>query len=333
MNLGVKLLFPQRFAKIRVFIPFVQTDSASNFCKIDESPFIMATLEKKSSAGFQWGAAFLVLVLAAFLLIPTPPVDKFYAIGFGICPQRAGHSYFLGETLLPGERALRAAIPFAGIVAPDVATKLPVEARMYGIFAGFLVTWLYSFLAGRGKTAVMPGPLILFTYVSFIALMGADGVNATIFDLNAAGLPVPFAYAPRLDVRFVTGWLCGIAMAGIILPVLNYCLWREAQSRALFEKWRELLPLLGVGALMLVLFASGSGLFYYPLAILAPAGILATVGSLNVVLVLTLGRKERVAANWREALNPLALALLFTLIELGVLSALRYAAFGWGEIG
>lgn len=287
---------------------------------------------EKSNGRVTWGAIVLGVALVAFLVVPMPLVDKFYAIGFGICPQRISHSYFLGETPLPAEASLRAALPLVNFVAPDQATKLPVEARMFGMFAGFLLTWVYAFAIGRGRAAAMPGPWILFTYISFIALMGVDGVNATLQDLHNAGLPIPFAYVPRLDVRFATGWLCGIAMAGIILPVVNYCLWRDATAEPMFVKWREILPLLGIGAGILVLLTTGSGLFYYPLAVLAPIGILTTLGSLNVVLVLTLGRRERVAANWREALNPIALALLLSLIELGLLSLVRYAAFGFGEI-
>lgn len=287
----------------------------------------------KSNTRLTWGAVVLSVAVVAFLLVPLPLVDKFYAIGFGICPQRAGHSYFMGETLLPGEAALRAALPFLNTIAPDVATKLPVEARMFGMFAGFLVTWLYSFLIGRGRAALMPNSLILFMYISFIAVMGVDGLNATVKDLHTAGLPIPYLYEPRLDIRFATGWLCGIAMAGIVLPVVNYCLWRDAESKELFDRFREVLPLLGIGAVLLALFTTGSGLLYYPVAWLAPVGILVTLGSLNVVLVLTLGRRERVAANWREALNPIALAVFLSLLELGVLSLVRYAAFGWGEIG
>jgi hypothetical protein len=280
-----------------------------------------------------WGGLVLLSALAVFFFFPLPLLDKLVAIGFGICPQRAGHSYFLGELLLPGEAALRAAVPSLGLFAPVQATKIPLEARMYGMFVGFMFTWLYSFALGRGKAALMPKPIILVVYVTFVAIMGFDGINATLYDLNTAGLPVPYAYLPRLDLRLVTGWLCGIALAGIILPVVNYCLWRDAQSVAMFEKLSEMLPLVGIGILSLVLFATGSGLFFYPLAILAPLGILVTLSCLNVVLVLSLGRRERVAANWREALNPLALALVLSLLELGLLSAVRYAAFGFAEIG
>jgi Predicted membrane protein (DUF2085) len=284
-------------------------------------------------SGAPWGATILVIGLVAFLFFPLPLLDKFYWVGFGICPQRAGHSYFLGETMLPGEEALRAAVPFLSVVAPDQGTKLPVEARMYGMFAGFLLTWLYSFAVGRGRAASMPGAIILLTYVCFISIMGFDGINATLFDLNNAGLPIPYLYAPHLELRFLTGWLCGIAIAGIVLPVVNYCLWRNAEPRALFERWREILPLLFVGGVIFVLMTTGSGLFFYPLAVLAPVGILATLAALNVVLVLTLGKQERVAANWREAMNPVTLALFLALLELSALSVVRWLTFGVGEIG
>lgn len=282
--------------------------------------------------GWAWGAVIITLVTVLYLLLPFPLTDKFYWVGFGICPQRPSHSFFLGGSELPGEAALRAALPALAVVAPTEPTKMPVEARMYGMFAGFLVTWLYTFLIGRGRAAAMPSPLILFTFVSFIALMALDGVNATLFDLNHAGLPIPFAYAPRLDLRFLTGWMCGIAMAGIILPVVNYCLWRDAEPRPLFARWRELTPLLLLGAGILLLQLTESGLFYYPLAVLAPVGILAILAALNAVLVLTLWQRERVAAEWWQALNPLALALFLTLLELGLLSLVRLAAFGAGEI-
>lgn len=293
----------------------------------------MNAIQNEKHLAHSWGMWILILALALFLLLPFPLVDKFYAIGFGICPQRTGHSYFLGQTFLPGEASLRAAIPFLNFLAPNAATKMPVEARMYGMFAGFLLTWLYSFLIRRGKAALMPRPLILFLYIVFIAVMGADGINATIKDLHDAGLPVPYLYEPRLDLRFVTGWLCGIAMAGIILPVVNFCLWRDATPNAMFERLREMFPLLGIGILILILLTTGSGIFYYPLAVLAPVGILAILACLNVVLVLTLQRRERIAENWRAIWNPLALALILSLIELGALSAVRYLAFGLAEIG
>jgi hypothetical protein len=286
----------------------------------------------KPTARLCWGAWFIAGLVALLILWPLPLVEKFYAIGFGICPQRPAHSYFLGGALLPGEAFLRAAVPLLDQLAPAIPTKLPVEARMYGMFAGFLLTWVYSFWRGRGRAALMPSPLFLAIFVGFIAVMGVDGVNATLFDLHNTGLPIAYAYTPRLDIRFLTGWLCGIAMAGLVLPVVNYCLWRDAELRPLFQRFRELLPLLGLGAVIWLLLTSGSALFFYPVAIMAPAGILTTIGALNVVLVLTLGKGERVAVNWLEALNPFAVALVMTLCELGVLSLLRWLAFGFAEI-
>jgi hypothetical protein len=280
-----------------------------------------------------WGALVLVILFVTFLFFPDTFIHKFYLIGFGICPQRASHSFFLGGARLPGEANLRAALPWLNALAPSEPTKLPVEARMFGMFAGFLLTWAFSLLRRRGRAAAMPRPLLLFTFISMIAVMGADGINATLYDLHHAGLPVLYAYAPRLDLRFFTGWLCGLAMAGILLPVVNYCLWRDAEPRALFERVRDLIPLVLLGGALLILQELGSGLYLYPLAALAPLGILATLGALNIVLVLTLAKRERIAAHWRDALNPIAIAVCLSLLELGTLSLLRWLAFGFRELG
>ncbi len=293
----------------------------------------MEKIAKSAASQLGWGAWIVFLLLGVFVLVPMPLVNKFYLIGFGICPQRPSHSYFLGENMLLGETVVRAIFPVINRIAPNTATKMPVEARMYGMFAGFLVTWLYSFWRGRGHAAGMPSPLIMLAYVSFIAIMGVDGGNATMYDIHNAGVPIPYVYVPRLDVRFITGWLSGIGMAGIVLPAVNYVLWKYAEAKPMFDRLIDLLPLLLMGAVILVLLTTGSGLFFYPLAVLAPLGILATLGALNVVLVLTLGHRERFAANWGEALNPVALALCFALVELGALSLMRFAAFGFGEIG
>lgn len=292
----------------------------------------METVRPRAAVPLSWGALLFAFGLLAFLLLPGTLVDKFYLVGFGICPQRPAHSNYLGGTALPGEASLRAALPILNALAPGTPTKLPVEARMFGMFAGFLLTWLYSFLTGRGRAALMPPAPVMFTYVAMIALMAWDGINATLYDLHGAGLPVPFLYAPRLDLRFVTGWLCGIALAGILLPVVNYCLWREPRSLPLFDRVRDLVPLWLAGAVILLLFLSGSGLWYYPLAVLAPLGILASLGALNTVLVLTLARRDRFALDWNAALNPLAVAVCLALLELGALSLVRWATFGLGEL-
>lgn len=196
------------------------------------------------------------------------------------------------------------------------------------MFAGFLSSWALSLLLRRGRSVLMPPPWMLVTFVAFITVMGFDGVNATLFDLNTAGVPVPYLYAPRLDARLATGLLTGIAMAGIILPFVNFAIWREKKAEPIFGDLLDLATLLIWNVIIYLAVVSGSGLLLIPVSLLGVLGVIALVGALNIVLLLSLLRRPASARHWWETLNPIAAAVLLSGLELGALSLLRYALFG-----
>src|SRR5258708_6588162 len=109
------------------------------------------------------------------------------AIAFSICPHRPSHSLFLG-----GE-------------------QMPIEARMAGMFAGFLVGAAYISARGRGRAMRLPGRGMTLLLLGFGALLGADGLNALFFDLG-----LPHLYTPYNPIRLATGLLTGIAMAAFL---------------------------------------------------------------------------------------------------------------------
>lgn len=196
------------------------------------------------------------------------------------------------------------------------------------MFAGFLSSWALSLLLRRGRSVLMLPPWMLVTFVAFITVMGFDGVNATLFDLNTAGVPVPYLYAPRLDARLATGLLTGIAMAGIILPFVNFAIWREKKAEPIFGDLLDLATLLVWNVIIYLAVVSGSGLLLIPVSLLGVLGVIALVGALNIVLLLSLLRRPASARLWWETLNPIAAAVLLSGLELGALSLLRYALFG-----
>lgn len=205
---------------------------------------------------------------------------------------------------------------------------MPLEARMYGMFAGFVTTWAYLIWRGRGKNAQTAPTWMLAAFVGFIAVMGFDGVNATLYDFNyLSGQPIPFLYLPRNDLRLLTGFLSGIGMAGLAIPVMNYMLWRKPSSEALIVQKRDFIGLLLIQFILIVLILSGSGLFLYPLSLIGVIGVIATLSCLNSVIVLSFFPRLR-ADNWRGALTALVVAMLLTALQLGILSALRYAVLG-----
>ncbi len=238
----------------------------------------------------------------------------------------------MGGTRFPGEAALLQVVPALEALDPGEPTKMPLEARMYGIFAAFIIAWAWALAAKRGRAVLMPPPWMMFTCISLIAVMGFDGVNATLYDLGLMGVPIPYLYEPRLDLRLATGLLSGIGIAGIMLPLVNYALWRNGHAQHVIANVRELAALVALNALLYALVASQSGLFFYPTSLIGVLGVIALIGALNLVLLVSLFRRDAAASNWRELLNPVAGALFLTALELGALSALRYAVFGFAEI-
>ncbi len=215
-------------------------------------------------------------------------------------------------------------MPGWAIIDPLEPKKLPLEARDFGIYVGFITVWAYLIVIGRGRAKGMPPVWILLTLVIFVFIMGEDGVNAFLYDLQV----VPHLYTPLLELRLGTGLLCGVAFAGILLPVVNFSLWRENDMRPIIASWKHLLVALALMAILFALNVSELGILYYPFAIVTSASVPILVGLINMVFVLSLFQKEGSAATLRDALNPFAIGVLLALIELGVLSLLRYAVMG-----
>jgi amino acid transporter len=207
---------------------------------------------------------------------------------------------------------------------PSEPTKLPLEARDFGIYAGFLVTWLYLNAIGRGRAKGMPQFPLMLCLVAFVLIMGADGVNAFMYDLKV----LPHLYTPILELRLATGLMCGVAFGGIMTPVVNHSLWRESDPRPVFGTWKQFLGALGLMALLFVLNYSGIGLFLWPLSILASGATIVLIAMINMVFVISLAGKEGTAVTWRDVLNPFAVGVVLAIVELGVLSLVRFAVLG-----
>ncbi len=230
----------------------------------------------------------------------------------------------MGGTTLPGEAFLRQNVPGYAVIDPVEPVKLPLEARDFGIYGGFMVTWVYVIALGRGRAKGLPPPPILLTLVAFVGIMGIDGVNAFLYDMPA----LPHLYTPQLQLRLATGLLCGIAFAGILLPVVNFSLWRENDPRPIIGSWKQLLGGLGLLVVLFLMNESRIGLFLYPFAILSSAATVILIGLINVVFVLGVVQKEASAATWRQVLNPFAVGVVLAMVELGFLSLLRYSVMG-----
>jgi uncharacterized membrane protein len=250
----------------------------------------------------------LVGSLALFSwLLNTPPglLGKADAIGYAICHRLDLRSFHLGDR------------------------QLPLCARCTGIYLGVLLGMFTLAALGRGRAGGLPAGRVLVVLVGFIAVMGLDGVNSylTLFP----GLP--HLYEPSNTLRMVTGTLNGLALAGLMYPVLNQTLWRDWQPRPVLANLRELLLLVALAAVVIALTLTENPVVLYPLALLSAAGVLAILIALNTTILLVVARRENQAASWRSAALPLLAGFTVALLQIGLVDAVRYAIFGtWGGL-
>ncbi len=248
--------------------------------------------------GHRWAGVLLAL-LAGFILAPWPLLDKLWAIGYGICPQRPSHSYFLA------------------------GQQLPVEARVTGMFAGFLLTVLVFAALGRFRARELPTWPFLLALALFGFSMAFDGINNTLYDMGLIHL-----YAPYNPARLVTGLLMGAAMAGLVWPIFNMTVWRRAPAVPILDRWWQL----GAVLLALGLFAAvillGVDWLLYPVSLLITIGQVTVLTALGAVIAaIVLQREGRATSTW-DLLPLIVAGLGLTALLLGAMSAMRYAVLG-----
>jgi uncharacterized membrane protein len=241
----------------------------------------------------------MALLLIGFVLAPWPLLDKLWAIGYGICPQRVSHSYFLAER------------------------QLPVEAREGGMFAGYLLTVLVFAGLRRFRARALPAWPLLVVLVLFAFSMAFDGANNTLYDMGLFHL-----YAPYNPARLITGLLMGAAMAGLVWPIFNTTVWRRAPAVPALDRWWQM----GLVLLVLGLFAAviliGVDWMLYPVSMLITAGQLTVLTTLGTIFAAVVLRRERRLASVWDLLPLIVLGLGFTALLLSVMSAMRYAVLG-----
>ena len=110
----------------------------------------------------------------------------------GVSAQRPTHSVFLG-----GE-------------------QLPLEARMGGIFLGFLSAVALVVVLGRLRASEPPRGALGLACWALVALTGIDGLNAFLSDGN-----LPHLYPPTTALRLLTGLGAGLAVGLMSVPVVS----------------------------------------------------------------------------------------------------------------
>jgi|SRR5579859_557473 len=226
-----------------------------------------------------------------------------WAIAFGICPQRSGHSLFLG------------------------GQQMPIEARMAGMFAGFIIGGAYFAANRRLRAWRIPSGMIAVILIGFVALMGADGLNAFLFDLR-----LPHLYTPDLSLRLGTGLLTGLTMAAFVLPTFSSTVWQAGPDISPIANGRQLLVAVLCEAVYFAAARSGIGLLYYPVSLLAVLSVPILISVIVMIVGVSLLKRANKATRWSELALLAGGSLLIAFMFLAAVSLVRYGLFGPGPM-
>jgi uncharacterized membrane protein len=262
--------------------------------------------EERGLRELPWRYAFIGLAgtfLLGLLAWPGAPLEwKMFAVVHGVCAQ--AHT-----------------VDMAGL-------RLPLCARNTGIYGGFLVSTLYLLALGRARAAKLPPWPILITLLAFVAIMAVDGFNSMLVDMF-----LPHLYTPRNDLRTLTGIGMGVAIAVLLFLILNISLRSNAATdQRVIGTWLELGGALLINLLVLAAMYGNVSLMFWPIAISAWLGITGVLYAVNILLAALFMGYEGKVARVTQLARPATVALVFTLIELGGLSAARFYLEAQGMI-
>ncbi len=251
--------------------------------------------KRRQGAALRGVIAFWAVLGVAFLAAPWPLEGKLWAAAHGLCAQREGHLLSFGGHFLP------------------------LCARDSGLYLGALLGVAY--LLSRGRWLAVGRPRRSFWKVFFVilGLFGVDVANSVGVDWFQSGV-----YPPHNLLRVATGMLLGTFLSVPLLWAVNLSFRARRPDRPLLPRAWDAVALFGISGLGTALLWSGFAPLYGPLAALSFLGMLFLLLAANFLWLLTVLHGRDTLPGSGEAWPPLFWASLASVVEMALLSFLRY---------
>ena len=136
---------------------------------------------------------------------------------------------------------------------------------------------------------------------------------------------LPHLYEPSNQLRLLTGTLEGIAIAAVLLPVLNLAFWAAPAEAGLSVPGWTLHGCWWAGPLVIALVNSEWVPLLYPLAIISGLTVVLLLGLVNTMVAVIVMRREARIVRRGQVIAPLLLGLVFAVAELTAIGLVRDA--------
>jgi uncharacterized membrane protein len=247
--------------------------------------------------------AVVSLLLFGWLLnTPAGLLGKADAAGYAVCHRIEARSFHLGDR------------------------QLPMCARCTGMYLGAIAGLAYQAARGQRRAGMPPWPGMILLGLLVIAF-GVDGGNSFLHLIPGA----PSLYAPRNELRLLTGSGMGAAISILLFPAFNQSMWKDWDPRPALPRLGDL-----AGLLLIVLAVDGlvlleNPVLLFPLAILSATGILTLLSMVYAMVWLMALRAENRLERPRQLFWPLLAGLGIALLQIALLDYGRFILTGtWG---
>jgi uncharacterized membrane protein len=231
----------------------------------------------------------------AFFGNPDGYTETSRAVLHGLCAQTPSHTIMFGDR------------------------PLPFDARMTGIYSGFLIT--VATIVGRGRLWRYGGfpPPILATLSGFVVLMAIDGINSLLTDMA-----VWHPYGASNAYRVVTGYGVGVALACGLAWLVASSAWHISIPKPPMSSLSELLPsLAGLAGVGLVV-AWHPAWMHLPATIMLVLAAWLTITMLVLAMVLLSFRLDERIQRTAQLHVPVASAMLLAALVMIGLASTRF---------
>lgn len=243
-------------------------------------------------------AAIIAVAGLVFFGLPGGYAATSHALLHGLCAQTPSHTISFGGAMLP------------------------FDARMTGIYGGFLITMISILLRSTLFAYGDPPKRIVAMLALFVVVMAADGFNSILTDLM-----LWHPYESGNGLRVVTGYGVGVSLAVALSWLLASSAWNLGSPRVAIGRFRDLaVPGVGLAGYGILLAAS-PGWLHLPVSLLLVLSAWLTVTMLVLVFVLLVLKLDSRIRQVRQLHVPVAVSAL---LAISVMIALAGARF-WAE--